>query len=200
MPVDCWIMAAHEILEVHRCSMGEAAAICSRSMISFLSSTATDFITVTQVRVERMGGSWLTTTQNKTCNYSEKKRKYPKIPQKCTKNHLLHIPDVLQVGFINGTTWKAVLQHPLPWSDSRRISMAQRCAIPKIPNNLVSFISRITSKGQIWGFHTWKYPKNGWFMKENPSKIDELGIPPCQETTIWESTLPAAWHDLRRLK
>ena len=31
--------SGHEILEVHRCSMGEAAAICSRSMISFLSST-----------------------------------------------------------------------------------------------------------------------------------------------------------------
>jgi hypothetical protein len=65
-----------------------------------------------------------------------KKRKYPKIPEKGTKNHLLHIPDVLQVGFINGTTWKTILQHPLPWSDSG-INFDGRCRIPRQKKNLV---------------------------------------------------------------
>ena len=39
-------------------------------------------------------------------------------------------------------------------------------------------------------FHKWGYPQmdsNGWFIIENPIKMDDLGIPPFQETSIWES-------------
>ena len=28
-------------------------------------------------------------------------------------------------------------------------------------------------------------PQNGWFMKENPIKIDDLGVPIFQETRIY---------------
>ena len=34
-------------------------------------------------------------------------------------------------------------------------------------------------------FHKWGVPKNCWFVMENPTKMDDLGVPPFQETSIW---------------
>ena len=44
----------------------------------------------------------------------------------------------------------------------------------------------------IWisgGFHKWGY-LNSWmvYFMEHPIKMDELGVPPFQETSIWEYT------------
>ena len=37
----------------------------------------------------------------------------------------------------------------------------------------------------IWGFPKMGIPQNGGFIRENPIKMDDLGVPLFQETTIY---------------
>ena len=40
-------------------------------------------------------------------------------------------------------------------------------------------------KTQMWGVPEMRVPPNGWFIRENPIKMDDLGVPPFQETSIF---------------
>ena len=41
----------------------------------------------------------------------------------------------------------------------------------------------------VRGFLYIGVPQNGWFIKENPMNMDDLGVPLFQETSIWETPM-----------
>ena len=58
--------------------------------------------------------------------------------------------------------------------------------LPEWSSSLIYGIEHITSCHHIWVFPKIGVPQNGWFIMENPIKMDDLGIPLFLETPIYE--------------
>ena len=50
----------------------------------------------------------------------------------------------------------------------------------------------VAQNPEIWVFPNIVVPKNGWFIMENPIKIDDLGVPLFLETPIWHETVKSS--------
>ena len=64
---------------------------------------------------------------------------------------------------------------PQPWLAP---CVAPWCAAGgAVPGERLPAVWEDRANGIIWGFPGMGVPQNGWFIRENPTKMDDLGVP-----------------------
>ena len=93
-----------------------------------------------------------------------------------------------QVIIRKSTYHNVLLCHPpQPWLSKLQISQS-KAEGPSHVDGVVHL-----SSINVWPQNIWVFPKigvsqNGWFIMENPIKMDDLGVPLFSETSIYETS------------
>ena len=110
----------------------------------------------------------------------------------CAQNN--YIWKKIQIHFPKHDFWVSMVNHPS--SQSRTfgnilVPMTWGCLMP-CPMDYsearwrAKFVMQILPcPKSIWLFPKIVVPQNGWFIMENPIKMDDLGVPLFSETSIW---------------